>query len=158
MEEHLALPVIIHLVFSFSQKAGTRLCFPPHVASYPQAAGRLSSHRLQLPPSYKLTRPGERKHSSVPYILTHRVTHTPVDTQNGARVRQHAGGTRGDLTVKWNGAFLWHPYLLLEWLSKHCNPNSGPCVCCLWPFFCFHRCLTSTTLQMYLFSLTCLLW
>lgn len=96
------LPVIIPLVFSFSQEPGTRLCPPP--ASYPQAAGRLSSHRLQLPPAYKLTRPGERKHScSIPHTHTH--THTPVDRQDGAGVRQHAGGTRGDHTVKWIGPF-----------------------------------------------------
>lgn len=35
--------------------------------------------------------------------LTH--THTPVDTQNGAGVRQHAGGTGGDHAVKWIGPF-----------------------------------------------------
>lgn len=65
---------------------------------------------------------------SIPYNLTHtyRFSHTPVDTQNGAGVRQHAGGTRGDHTVKWTGPFSLPPYLFLERLSGHCNFNPGP--------------------------------
>lgn len=79
---------------------------PPHMASYPQAAGWLSSHRLQLPATYKLTRPGDPKHSSSPdHSNPYTHTHTPVDTQNGVGVRQHAGGTGGDHAVKWIGPF-----------------------------------------------------
>lgn len=89
-----------------------------HTASYLRASGRLSSLRLQLPPTYKLTRPGELKHSSssdpsISYNLKH-TTHTPVDTQNGPGVRQHAGGTRGDHTVKWTGAFICASLLTLR--------------------------------------------
>lgn len=83
----------------------TRLYSPARpCGALPQAAGRLSSGQLQLPTTYK---PGDLKHSPLtgslrPFRL-HTLTHTPVDTQNGAGHRQHTRGTRGDHAVKWTG-------------------------------------------------------
>lgn len=77
---------------------------------------------------------------------SHTHTHTPVDTQNGVGVRQHAGGTGGEHTVKWIRPFSLPPYLLLKWLSKHCNFNPGPLHELPLALSLFPRSLTSSTI------------
>lgn len=124
-----------------------------YIVPYPQATGRLSSLRLQFPPTYKLTRPGELTQSStpglsIPYNFTHtQHTHTPVDTQNGAGVRQHARGTRGDHTVKWIGAFFLYScsgcpsIVTLIWGHRHVLPPALfllPCSLSSPPHLCYH--------------------
>lgn len=92
--------------FSFSQEPDSSLPHPPtwHPVHWLQVGFHHASSSY-LPHISQVIRHTPPVQISPSHTTSHTLTHTPVDRQNGAGVRQHAGGTGGDHAVKWIGPF-----------------------------------------------------
>lgn len=113
--------------FSFSQEPDSRLPHPPtwHSVHWLQVGFHHASSSY-LPHISKVIRHTPLVQTSPSNTTSHTLTHTPVDRQNGAGVRQHAGGTGGDHAVKWIAPFFPLCLLLLGWPSSTVILNPRP--------------------------------